>query len=432
LYVDSRIVEFDIQCEEQGNKLTAAAVRAANKPGLYGDGHGLYLQISAFDTKSWVFRYMLDGRARKMGLGPLHTISLAEARKRAAGARLKAHDGFDPIDDKRALRAQKRLEAAKAITFMECADKYIEANRAGWKNVKHADQWASTFHETKRGSLTFPAATAAINDLPVSAIDTGLVLKALEPIWAKTPESARRIRGRIESVLDWAKVRGYRDGENPARWRGHLDKTLAKRPKGREHRHAISYAVLPTFMDELRSKEGESARALELTILCASRTGEVIGARWPEIDIALRLWTIPPARMKSGREHRVPLSNRALEIIGEQRRDGKFVFAGRKAGSPLSNMSMLELMRDMRGKGATVHGFRSTFRDWAAEQTSYPNELCEIALAHVVSDKTEAAYRRGDMMEKRRRLMADWATYCEQKPATIGGANVVSFAEAVR
>jgi integrase len=348
----------------EGNKLTAAAVRAASKPGLYGDGHGLYLQISAFATKAWVFRYMLDGRARKMGLGPLHTISLAEARKRAAEARLKAHDGFDPIDDKRASRVQKRLEAAKAITFRECADKYIEANRAGWKNAKHADQWASTFHETKRGSLIFPAATAAINDLPVSAIDTGLVLKVLEPIWSKTPESARRIRGRIESVLDWAKVRGYRDGENPSRWRGHLDKTLAKRPKARAHHDAISYAEVPAFMDELRNKEGESARALELTILCAARTGEVIGARWSEIDVTSRLWTIPAIRMKSGREHRVPLSDRALEIIGEpSRRGDDFVFAGRKAGAPLSNMSMLELMRDMRGKGATVHGLRSSFRD---------------------------------------------------------------------
>ena len=404
----------------EGNKLTAASVRAASKPGLYGDGHGLYLQVSAFDTKAWVFRYMLEGRARKMGLGPLHTVSLAEARKRAAEARLKAHDGFDPIDDKRASRAQKRLEAAKVLTFKSCAEKYVEANRAGWKNAKHADQWASTFNETKRGRLRFPAATQAINDLPVSSIDTGLVLKVLERIWLKTPELARRIRGRIEAVLDWAKVRGYRDGENPARWRGHLDKTLAKRPKARAHHDAIPYAELPAFMDTLRSKEGELARALELTILCASRTGEVIGARWSEIDIASRLWTIPAARMKSGREHRVPLSERALEIIGEPRLRGDFVFAGRRAGTPLSNMSMLELMRDMRGKGATVHGFRSTFRDWAAERTTYSNELCEIALAHVVSDKTEAAYRRGDMMEKRRLLMADWAGYCERRPATRG------------
>jgi integrase len=412
-----------------GNKLSAASVRNERKPGLYADGHGLYLQVSSFETKAWVFRYTVEGVARKMGLGPIHTVSLAEARKRAADARLKVLDGVDPIENKRAKRAHAKLEAAKAMTFKQCVDKYIEANRAGWKNEKHAAQWASTFHETKRGSLTFPAATAEINDLPVSAIDTGLVLKVLEPVWARTPESARRIRGRIESVLDWAKVRGYRDGENPARWRGHLDKTLAKRPKVREHHDALRYAELPAFMDELRNKEGESARALELTILCASRTGEVIGARWSEIDMASRLWTVPAARMKSGREHRVPLSERAMEILGAQRHNGEFVFAGRKAGSLLSNMSMLELMRDMRGKGATVHGFRSTFRDWAAEQTSYPNELCEIALAHVVSDKTEAAYRRGDMMDKRRRLMADWAVFCEQTPTKSTHAKVVPIRE---
>jgi integrase len=249
----------------------------------------------------------------------------------------------------------------------------------------------------------------------VSSIDTGLVLKALEPIWTKTPESASRIRGRIEAVLDWAKVRGYRDGENPARWRGHLDKTLAKRPKLRGHHDAVPYAQLPAFVSEVRGKDGASARALEFAILTAARTGEVIGARWSEIDLSSRQWTVPPSRMKSGREHRIPLSDRALAIIGQPRDGAEFVFAGRKARTPLSNMSMLELTRDMRGKGATVHGFRSTFRDWAAEQTSYPNELCEIALAHVVSDKTEAAYRRGDMLEKRRRLMADWADYCGGK-----------------
>jgi integrase len=360
---------------------------------------------------------MIEGAARKMGLGPIHTVSLAEARKRAAEARLKVLDGVDPIENKRAKRAHAKLEAAKAVAFKECADKYIEANRAGWKNAKHAAQWDATFNETKRGKRVYPAATAIINDLPVSAIDTGLVLKALEPIWAKTPESASRIRGRIEAVLDWAKVRGYREGDNPARWRGHLDKTLAKRPKMRAHHDAVPYAGLPAFMAELRARDGASARALEFTILTAARTGEAIGARRLEIDHSSRIWTIPAKRMKSGHEHRVPLSDRALEIIGENSTDGEFIFAGRKAGTPLSNMSMLELMRDMRGIGATVHGFRSTFRDWAAEQTSYPNEMCEIALAHVVSDKTEAAYRRGDMMDKRRRLMADWATFCERTPA---------------
>lgn len=403
-----------------GNKLSAAFIRNASEPGLYADGHGLYLQVSSFETKAWVFRYMLDGVARKMGLGPIHTVSLAEARKRAAEARLRVLDGVDPIEDKRAKRARAKLEAAKAITFKECADKYIEANRAGWKNEKHAAQWDAAFNETKRGKRIYPAATAAINDLSVSAIDTGLVLKALEPIWTKTPESASRIRGRIEAVLDWAKVRGYREGENPARWRGHLDKTLAKRPKARAHHDAVPYAEMPAFMAEVRAKRGASALALEFTILTAARTGEVIGAKWSEFDLSSRLWTIPAARMKAGRDHRVPLSDRALEIIAQQPMDGEFIFAGRKPDMRLSQQAMLELMRDMRGKGATVHGFRSTFRDWAAEQTAYPNELCEIALAHALSDKTEAAYRRGDMIEKRRRLMADWAAYCEQTLAARG------------
>jgi hypothetical protein len=231
----------------EGNKLTARAVSAASKPGLYGDGHGLYLQISAWNTKAWVFRYVLDGRARKMGLGPLHTISLAEARKRAADARLKAHDGIDPIDEEKARRGRRRLEIAKAITFKECSDNYIETNRAGWGG-KHINQWVATFNETKRGSLRFPAATAAINDLPTAAIDTGLVLKVVEPLWSKTPETARRIRGRIEAVLDWAKVRGYREGENPARWRGHLDKTLAKRAKAQAHHDAVPYSEIAAFL----------------------------------------------------------------------------------------------------------------------------------------------------------------------------------------
>jgi integrase len=369
---------------------------------------------------------MMDGRARKMGIGPLQTISLAEARKRAADARVKVHDGIDPIDDHKAKRAHKKLEAAKVKTFKECADLYVEARRGEWKNSKHADQWFSTFNATSRGSLKFPAATEAINGLHVAAIDTGLVLKVLEPIWTKTPESANRIRGRIEAVLDWAKVRELRDGENPARWRGHLDKILPKRQRAKavKHHDALPYSDLAAFMAALRAKEGLSALALEFAILTAARTGEVIGARWPEIDVAASMWTVPGERTKSSREHRVPLSGRAIAILDGLSRDGDFVFPGGRKGKPLSNMALLELVRGMRGKGATVHGFRSTFRDWAAEQTSYSNELCEIALAHTVKDRTEAAYRRGDMMEKRRRLMRDWADYCGQSPIASSSDNV--------
>ena len=395
----------------QGNKLTALAVKNANKPEPYGDGHGLYLQVSSFDTKAWVFRFTIDGRPRKMGLGPLHTVGLAEARKRASEARLKAHDSIDPIEDKQAQRASKRLSAAKAMTFKQAADAYIEANRAAWRNAKHARQWASTFGAT----------TAAINDLAVSAIDTGLVLKVLEPIWTVKPETAVRIRGRIEAVLDWAKVRGFRDGENPARWRGHLDHILPKKSRiaSVEHLEALPYGSMSAFMTELRAKEGVTARALEFAILTAARSGEVLGAQWDEIDVDARLWTIPANRMKARREHRVPLSDRALQILEELPREGERVFAS------LGRDGMLAALRQLSA-GGTVHGMRSSFRDWAAETTAYPNEMLEIALAHTIGSKAEAAYRRGDMMEKRRRLMADWASYCEQPP-TKSRANVVSI-----
>jgi integrase len=275
------------------------------------------------------------------------------------------------------------------MTFKQAADAYVEANRAAWKNAKHAKQWASTFRAT----------TAAINDLGVSAIDTGLVLSVLESIWTKKPETAVRVRGRIETVLDWAKVRGFRDGENPARWRGHLDH------------------ILP--MAELRVQEGVRARALESLILTAARSGEILGAHWDEIDFDTKLWAIPGNRMKGKREHRVPLSDRAVEILDAAPRDGDRLFAG------LGRDGMLGCLRGLRAEG-TVHGFRSTFRDWAAETTAYPNELLEIALAHTIGNKAEAAYRRGDQMEKRRRLMADWAAYCEQPPAKSRD-NVVSI-----
>jgi integrase len=330
----------------QGNKLTALGVKKDLEPGLYGDGHGLYLQVSSFDTKAWVFRFTIDGRPRKMGLGPLHTVSLSEARKRAAEARLKAHDGVDPIEDKQAQRASKRLSAAKAITFKQAATAYVEANRAAWKNAKHAKQWASTFGPT----------TAAINDLAVSAIDTGLVLSVLEPIWTKKPETAVRVRGRIEAVLDWAKVRGFRDGENPARWRGHLDHILPKKSRiaSIEHLGALPYGSMSAFMTELRAKEGVTARALEFAILTAARSGEILGAQLDEIDVDAKLWTIPANRMKGKKEHRVPLSDRAIEILEALPRDGERVFVG------LGRDGMLECLRQLRDDG-TVHVFGRPF-----------------------------------------------------------------------
>ena len=412
-------------------KLTAVAVRNATKPGLYGDGLGLYLQVSAFGTGSWIFRFMLDGRARKMGLGAVHTVSLAEAREDAIAARSKVRKGIDPIEAQKEERAHKKLEAAKAMTFWQCADAYIAAHRQSWKNEKHAAQWFSTFNETKRGKRKYSALTAAINDLPVSAVDTALVMKVLKPIWTEKTETASRVRGRIESVLSWATVAEYRQGDNPARWKGHLDHLLPQRSEVApvKHHDALPYTDMHAFMRDLRAKTGVSAQALEFAILTAGRTGEVIGARWAEIDWAKKVWTIPAERMKAAREHEVPLSDRALAILADLPRAGGYVFTGRRGDRPLSNMAMLELVRGTLGKGSTVHGFRSTFRDWAGNETHFPRELAEHALAHVVGDKAEQAYRRSSALERRRKLMGAWAAYCERAPAED---NVVELVRGLR
>ena len=382
---------------------------------MHADGGGLYLRVTHSGTKNWVFRYMLNGRPRWMGVGPLHTIGLAEARNRAAAFRLQRQDGVDPIERRRAERLGARLDAARAVTFKECAARYIASHRAGWRNPKHAAQWQATL-------ATY--AEPVIDGLSVQAVDTALVLKVLEPIWTAKPETAGRVRGRMESILDWAKVRGFRSGENPARWRGHLDKLLPARSKVRrvEHHAALAYAQLPVFLMSLREQEGIAARALEYAILTAARTGEIIGAQWSEMDLLDKTWTLPAGRMKAGREHRVPLSAHALAILKEMqahRQAGDaFVFPGATLGRPLSNMAFLMLLRRMGRGDLTAHGFRSTFRDWAAERTKFPAEVAEMALAHTVSDKTVAAYNRSDLFERRRRLMAAWANFCtvpEQK-----------------
>ncbi len=404
-----------------GNKLSAAAVNAAKAPGLYGDGHGLYLQVSEFNTKAWVFRFMLDGRARKLGLGALHTVSLAEARKRAAAMRLKVLDRIDPVEEKHADRIRKKVETAKAVTFRQCAEQYIEAHKTGWRSGTHASQWRSTFNETRHGKRVYPALTAAINDLPIAAIDTALVLKVLEPIWTKTPETASRVRGRIESVLDFAKVHKQRAGENPARWKGHLDQIFPSRHKiaAVEHHHALPYAELPGFIAEIRQHGDVAAKALEFCALTAARTGETLGALWSEVDLAKGLWTISAERMKARKEHRVPLSDRALAILAGLPHDGDLVFVGRW-GERLGE-SALRRFAKRCGAEATVHGFRSSFADWCTEQTAYPSDMRELALAHKVGSDVENAYRRTDMMEKRRRLMADWAAYCERPPIERSG-----------
>jgi integrase len=376
---------------------------------MHPDGHGLYLRIGQTGGKSWVFRYRRDRKLHHVGLGPTHTVSLADARAKALDLRRQRLDGIDPLTAKREAAAKARVTDAKAMTFRQCADAYISAHRAGWKNGKHATQWQSSLE-----SYVCPT----FGDLPVQAVDVGLVMKVLEPIWTTKPETASRVRGRIESVVDWATASGFRKGENPARWKGHLENLLPKKSKVRrvEHHAAAAYAELPAFIAELRQRDGIAARALEFTILTAARTGEVIGATWQEIDFEARLWTVSPERMKAGREHRVPLGEPALTILRS--------LYGAKTGDrvfQLSNMAMAMLLRRMGRGELTVHGFRSTFSDWCAERTNFPSEVREMALAHTVSDKVEAAYRRGDMFEKRRQVMDAWARYCAEPQSQRAG-----------
>jgi integrase len=399
-------------------RLTALKVARAKRPGMYADGGGLYLQVTEGGA-SWVYRYMLAGRAREMGLGPLALFGLSEARSKALDARRLRHEGIDPIEARRAIRAQARLDNAKAITFKQCAEGYIAAHRVGWRSGKHAAQWGVTL-------ATYAA--PVIGDLPVSAVDTALVLKVLEPIWTTKPETASRLRGRIEAILDWAKVRGYRTGENPARWRAHLDHLLPARAKVRrvEHHRALPYAELPGFMAALREQAGVAARALEFTILTAARSGETRFARWSEFDLLDKTWTVPAERMKGGRLHRQPLCSRTLVILkgmqADRRAGDGFVFPRNKTGQPLPDPPFRGLLQRMgRGRGdLTVHGFRSSFRDWAAERTNFPREVAEMALAHMVGSKVEAAYRRGDLFDKRCRLMAAWAEFCAKAPIDQG------------
>jgi integrase len=407
-------------------RLTALKVEKTKEPGMYADGAGLYLRVTPQGTKNWVLRYMLELKPHWMGLGPLTLYGLAEARARALDAKRKRHDGIDPITARRAERAKLRLDAAKAVTFKDCAETYINSHRAGWRNDKHKYQWPATL-----AAYAYPV----IGALPAQAVDTGLVLKVLEPIWTVKPETAKRVRQRIEAVLDFAKVLGWREGENPARWRGHLDKLLPARSKVRpvKHHASLPYAELPAFLASLRGRKAFAARALEFLILTAARKGEVLGARWNEIDLLDKTWTVPASRMKAHREHRVPLSARALVILGEmqaaRQTDDAFVFPGGKVGNPLSNLALLMLMRRMGRGDLTAHGFRATFMTWASERTSVQNEIVEAALAHVIGGKVEQAYRRGDMFDKRRRLMEAWATFCTTPKPTQQG-NVAPIRQA--
>ncbi|MCB1431834.1 MAG: tyrosine-type recombinase/integrase [Alphaproteobacteria bacterium] len=393
------------------NRLTARAVATLTAPKRHADGGGLYLKIRPNGSRSWVFMYerLTDGKRKQteIGLGRVGNdkdggLSLASAREKAGLHRRVLADGLDPLSEMRAAEVQRK---AADTTFGSFADDYVTSHRPQWSNRKHADQWEMTLSD---------AYCREIRSRPIGAVDTGMVLKVLEPVWQEKPETARRIRMRLERVLDAAKVRGLRSGDNPARWRGHLDHLLPKHGKAtKSHHAAMPFDEVPAFMAELAGKDATAARALRFLILTATRTGETLNARWEEIDTANRVWIIPAERMKARRPHRVPLSATAIAILEEARgEDPNFVFPALGGGRALSNMALLMLLRRMDRDAVTVHGFRSSFRDWAAERTSFPREVAEMALAHAVSDQTEAAYRRGDLFDKRRELMEAWAGYC--------------------
>lgn len=390
----------------QVNRLTARTVQTINKVGRHPDGNGLYLNVSANGGRRWVFLYRIAGRLSKngkkklfeMGLGSASSVSLKKAREAAEIVRKQLRDGLDPL--------QQRSKSSTK-TFSECAAEYIKSQESGWRNPKHREQWKNTL-------ATY--ADPKIGKLPVDAVSVDHVLDILKPIWTSKTETASRVRGRIESILDWAAAHKYRSSENPARWRGHLDKVLpAMRKVAKvEHHPALPYADMPAFMTDLRSRDGTAAKALEFTILAAARTGETIGAKWDEINFKEKVWTVPAERMKAGVEHQVPLSDRAIEILTDLDQETDYVFPGQEIDKPLSNMAMLALLKRMNRSDLTVHGFRSTFRDWAAETTEYANELVEMALAHTIKNKAEAAYRRGNLLERRRALMQAWADYCKR------------------
>jgi integrase len=403
------------------SKLSAVEVAKAKGPTVLHDGGGLYLRVAASGAKAWVYRFQLGGRRRDMGLGAYPDVSLSEARARAAARRLQRQDGIDPLAAKKAERHAQQLTEAKGRTFREVAEEYISRNEAGWHNAKHRAQWRQTVD-----TYVYPV----LGDLPVAGIDTGLVVRVLDPIWAQKPETASRVRGRIEAVLDAATVRGYREGPNPAQWKGNLAHILPARSKLQKvvHHAALPFDQMPVFLGALQDRGGQAARALEFVILTAARTGEVLGASWGEIDSDTKTWTIPANRMKAGREHRVPLSDAALDVLDTVRpvallRDGRPdpaapLFTGHRRALSLSPSAMSVLLVRMKRGDLTIHGFRSSFRDWAAERTAYPREVVEMALAHAIENKVEAAYRRGDLFEKRRQLMEAWAKFCTTSAGT--------------
>jgi integrase len=399
------------------NRLSAVKVQKAKQPGMYADGGGLYLRVADGGSKQWIYRYVTAGRPRDMGIGPVHVLTLTEARERAREAAKLRLDGIDPIAHKHERRAAAAVAAASAMTFRQCAEGFIRDNEASWSNAKHRLEW-----ERSLAKYAFPV----LGNLPVAAIDTPLVLKVVKPIWQHVPKTASKVRGRIDNILGWATVHHYRSGDNPARWHGHLEHALPAVEKG-EHHAAMPYADVPAFMAKLRQQTSVPAKCLELVILTAARLGEALGATWNEVDFDNRAWIVPASRMKAHEEHRVPLSAAAIAVLRELHaiRHSDYVFPGAHTGKAIGKNGPLKLLNEITGNGATVHGFRSSFRDWAAERTNFPREVAEMALAHAIPDAVEAAYRRGDLFEKRRRLMDAWADYCQQAAQT--GAKVMAI-----
>lgn len=394
-------------------KLTAKLIDNLTEPRAYDDGSGLRLIVRKGGTKGWVWRYQMNGRRRDMGIGSYPALSLKEARLEAARLAKVRAQGIDPLDERKQARALQRKAAARVVTFQQIADEYIEQRRSKWKGDKHHQQWQSTLN-------TY--AMPIIGHLSPDEVTTEHVLTILKPIWSSKPELANRVRNRVELILDAATVRKLRDGDNPARWRGHLSCLL---PVWREvaqpkNHPALPYADLPAFMHQLSSRDDLSSYAMRFTILTACRTSEALKATWGEFDLEGRVWTIPPERMKVGKTHRVPLSDAVLALLAQLPRieGSPYLFPSRVAGKPLSNMAMLLGLRRMGRSDITMHGFRSTFRDWAAECTSYPREVCEMALAHTVAGSVEAAYWRGDLLDKRRELMQDWGEYATRQPTS--------------
>ena len=377
--------------------------------GMFADGRGLYLQCREGANgiiKSWVYRYTVNGKQTWMGLGAYPDVTLSIARRKAADARAQRADGHDPLTQKRAVRVSLSQQQAKAMSFGECADAYIRAHQAGWRSIRHAKQWGRSLE-----LYVLPLLGA----LPVAAIDTALVMRVLEPMWLRTPELASHVRGRMEMILDWATAREYRQGANPAAWRGHLDKLLPSKAKVApvQHHRSLPYEEVGAFLVELRKREASAARALEFVILTAARSGEALGARWDEIDLAGRVWVVPAGRMKAGREHRVPLSAAAVDLLDNLPRDGgEYVFSG-LSRPRLSPMALKMLLIRMKRTDFVTHGFRSSFRDWCAERTNYPREVCEQALAHRTGNAVELSYRRTDYFAQRAKLMQAWADYIE-------------------